>query len=108
MTMEFYPTLEETLAKRFTDMDEVRDISEHGIMGGYPEFTYTYDLDRFFDEFEYEIEDKLYDIYGETWLQWVVNNTAYPLTDTQSLRNYLVWFVVEDFCQRKAELVTAA
>ena len=104
--MRFYPTLEETLAKRFTDNDEVRDISEHGIDGGFTDFIYTYELNRIFDEFEYELEEKLYDVYGESWLMTVAQQ--HTVTDVQSLKTFMVWFAAEDFCQRKNELLMEA
>ena len=62
--MKFYSTLNETLEKRFTDMDEVSDVATHGINSGYSGFLYNYEINEFFNEFETEIENYLEDIFG--------------------------------------------
>ena len=101
--MKIYPTLEETLAKRFDDMSEVIDIIHHGADTGVSDFTYTYDINSFWNEFESEIEDHYYDIYGNTWM----TDLTEGLTSFNELRARLVWGVVEEFCIRKNDLMEA-
>ena len=64
--MDFKFTLQETLENRFDDPDEIRDISNHGITGGFSGFIYNYEIDNFYNEFEREIEDMLIDDLGYT------------------------------------------
>ena len=97
--MKFYPTLEQTLAQRFTDLDEVCDVSTHGITGGFNGFIYSTELAEFFNEFESEIEDKI-DELGYT-LADLVDPESWTF---QQLKEQCVWIVAEEFCHRKAEL----
>ena len=100
--MKFYPTLAETLARRFEDMDEVRDISNHGIQGGFNGFLYNYEINEFFNEFESEIEDYLDDL-GYTFSDLVKDEVSF-----QGIRNKCVWIVVEAFCHHKVDLLDEA
>ena len=101
--MKFYPTLQETLARRFDDMDEVRDISTHGIQGGYNGFIYTYEINEFYNEFESEIEDYLVDELGYTFSQLTEEEDSF-----QGIRNKCVWIVAESFCHHKVDLIDEA
>ena len=101
--MKFYPTLEETLAKRFEDNDEVTDIANYGCDTGVSDFTYTYEINEFFNEFENEIEDHYYEIFGDNWLNEVTNAKS----SMNELRAWMVWGLVGDFCSRKYELMEA-
>ena len=101
--MEFYPTLEETLARRFDDMDEVRDISNHGIDCGFADFLYYYDINEFYNRYEREIETVVIDDIGYTYEQ-----LSEGITSFQELRCKCVWIVAELFCHRKVELVEEA
>ena len=98
--MKFYPTLEETLARRFEDIDEARDVSNYGIQGGFSGFIYTYEINDFYNEFESEIEDRVVDELGYTF-----EMLSEGVTSFQDIRNKCVWIVAEEFCHRKAELV---
>ena len=100
--MKLYPTLQETLARRFEDMDEVRDISNHGIQGGYDGFLYNYELTAFFRLFESEIEDYLDDL-GYTFFDLVKDEDSF-----QGIRNKCVWIVAESFCHHKVDLIDEA
>ena len=104
--MKFYPTLEQTLACRFTDNDEVSDIANYGIDGGFSDFTYTYDLNNFFNEFENEIEDYFYNMFGDDWMNEITQFKTFTTMD--DLRTFMVWAVAEDFCQRKNDLMEDA
>ena len=103
--MKFYPTLQETLAKRFTDMDEVSDVTNHGIAGGFGGFIYTYEINQFFDEFENEIESFFWDIYGSDWMKEITSFKEFSSMD--ELKCFMVWSVAEEFCSRKYDLVAA-
>ena len=101
--MKFYPTLQETLARRFDDMDEVRDISTHGINCGYSGFLYTYEINDFYNEFESEIEDYLIDDLGYTFEMLTEGENSF-----QGIRNKCVWIVAEAFCNHKVDLIDEA
>ena len=101
--MKFYPTLQETLARRFDDMDEVRDVSNHGINCGYSGFLYNYEIDEFYNAFEREIEDVLIDELGYTYEQLAADANSF-----QDIRNKCVWIVAESFCHHKVDLVDEA
>ena len=101
--MKFYPTLQETLARRFEDMDEVRDISNHGINCGYSGFIYTYEINAFYNEFESEIEDYVIDDLGFTFEQ-----LSEGVTSCQDIKNKCVWIVAESFCHHKVDLIDEA
>jgi len=89
--MDYKATLEDTLRARFDDDDEVRDIYNHGIMGGFSDFIYSGELYEFFERFESEIEDALDDA-GFT-LEMIVDD---PKQWTfQELREKSVWIAVE-------------
>ena len=98
--MEFMATLLLTLANRFDDPDEIRDISRHGIMGGYSGFLYTYEINEFYNEFEDEIENYFYEIFGDGWLE---ETGASKKTSLDEVRCYLVWSLVEMYCNDKYE-----
>lgn len=104
--MKFYPTLIETLTKRFEPhtedgLSEIRDISNHGIMGGFNGFIYNYEINEFFNAFESEIEDHLEDL-GYT-ISELVSDSDY--VDFQSMRNKAVWIVVESWCHHVIDCV---
>ena len=89
--MEFKYTLQETLEARFTDKDEMNDIHAHGIQCGYDGFLYTHEINEFFNEFESEIEDYFYNIYGDAWLK---DSGAADCDCMDALRAHLVWNLV--------------
>ena len=97
--MKFYPTLEETLTKRFTDSDEISDISNHGITGGFHGFIYTYELTEFFDRYEDEICDELENYFGEDYLKQL-SEEAFSF---DNMKEKAVWIVAESWCHMKAE-----
>lgn len=101
--MKFYPTLQETLARRFDDMDEVRDISTHGIISGYSGFLHTYEINDFYNEFESEIENMLIDELGYTF-----ELLSEDVDSFQEIRNRCVWIVAESFCHHKVDLIDEA
>ena len=101
--MKFYPTLDETLSKRFEPgtedgLSEIRDISNHGIDGGFSGFIYHYEINEFFNEFESEIEDRLEDM-GFSVADLCDNKSI----TFQELRTKCVWAVVESWCHNVVE-----
>ena len=96
--MEFYSTLLLTLINRFNDPDEIRDISNYGITGGFSGFIYNYEIDAFYNEFESEIEDMLIDDLGYTY-----EMLSEGITSFQDLRNKCVWIVAESYCHHKVD-----
>ena len=107
--MKFYPTLDETLSKRFEPGTEdgiaqLRDIVNHGMSGGVGGFIYYYEINEFYNEFENEIEDVMFDMYGDDWLQQIVGESE----NMQSLRNTLVWAVVEHWAFNAVNLIEEA
>lgn len=85
--------LHDALTTRFTDPDEIKDVANHGCIGGVSDFIYTAETVRFFDEHEDEIYDYL-------------NDCEYSMADfvdrgstVSSLKNEMVWCVVELWCQ---------
>ncbi len=97
--MEFFSTLLLTLAARFDDPDEIRDISNHGITGGFSGFIYSTELAEFFDRFEDEIADELEEI-GVTLSQLVEDETCWTF---QEVKEKSVWIVVEMYCHRRVD-----
>ena len=103
--MKFYPTLDETLAKRFEPstqdgLDEIRDISNHGIDAGFSGFIYYHETIAFFNEFQYEIEERLDDM-GYTMIDLVDDNEV----NFTSARNKAVWIVVESWCHHVVDTI---
>ena len=86
--------LSEALNERFDNIDEVRDISNHGCSGGVNGFIYTYEVREFFFKYEDEIEEHMYQL-----------DVSYPtlteVVDCTSISDYItaaVWWVVESWC----------
>ena len=94
--MDFKYSLNETLSARFEgEQDEVFDIVEHGIMGGFSGFIYTHEINEFYHEFEDELETYYYDIFGDEWLTHCTDNC----TSMDEVRARMVWGYVEGWCQ---------
>lgn len=107
--MKFYPTLDETLTKRFEPhtedgLAEIRDVSNHGIEGGFSGFIYHYELNEFFNEFESEIEDRMFDVFGDGWLCDIANRS----NNMQHMRDLVVWSVVEMWCHNVVDVMDQA
>ena len=98
--MDFKHTLKETLEARFDDVEEMNDIVNHGIQCGYHGFIYTYDINEFFNEFENEIEDYYYEIFGDSWLK---ESGAADKGSMNEIRAHLVWGLAEMYCADKLD-----
>ena len=97
--MEFKHTLNQTLEARFTDRGEMEDISSHGADTGVSGFTYTWEINEFFNEFENEIEDYYYEIFGDSWL----TELSHSITSFNELRAKMVWGLIEMWCGQKID-----
>ena len=98
--------LTHALDERFDDLDEVKDVARYGCSGGVSGFIYYYETCKFFDEYEEEIEQQLYDIYGDDWFREIALLPS--IVDTTQFKNYCTWVIVEDYCFRRSEAEEAA
>ena len=102
--MDFKYTLQETLEARFDTktedgIGEMQDIASHGADTGVHGFTYTHEINEFFNEFEDEIQDYYYEIFGDTWLTELSYNTS----SFNELRARMVWGLIGMWCNDKIE-----
>ena len=102
--MEFKYTLQETLEARFTDIDEIKDLASHGANCGWSGFTYTYEINEFFNEFENEIEDFYYDMFGGNFISELSNG----VTSFDELKAKMVWGLIEIYCSNEVENMAIA
>ena len=94
--MDYKHTLNETLIARFEgEQDEVMDLVEPGIMGGFSGFIYTCELNEFYREFEDELETYYWDMFGSEWLTHLTDNCS----SMDEVRARMVWGYVEGWCQ---------
>jgi hypothetical protein len=93
----------DALDARFDDLDECRDVAQYGCDMGVTGFIYYHETRKFFFEHEDEIENYLYDIYGDSILEELSKKNK----SINQLVNAMVWLVVQDHCSciaGKAEL----
>ena len=99
--MDFKSTLEETLVERFEgETDEMMDIVNHGISGGFHDFIYTHEINEFFNEFEDDIENFFFNIFGD---EWIKETGAADKVTFSEMKCYLVYSLVEMWCNDKLE-----
>ena len=109
MRVVLFPTMQERLKaaldERFDDIEECKDIQEHGCASCAPSgFIYYYETRKFFNEYEEELEDYFYEIFGADWMQQFVADKT--VSDTRTFKNYCVWLMIELYClDRVASLV---
>ena len=100
--MLFYTErLTAALADRFTDESEIVDVANFGCAGGVSGFTYYSQTNSFFDDFEDDIEDVCFDVLGDNYL----SELAKTEDCIQGLKNRMVWFVVQEYCNRVVTLM---
>ena len=92
--------LELALDARFTDMDEVRDISNHGISGGFSGFIYSTELAEFYDEHSEDIDDEMNNL--ELTPNDIVSDV--DCWTLQELKEKSVWIAVECYCHSRMDL----
>ena len=88
--------LHETLIARFTDATEIQDVANHGCAGGVFGFIYIQDCVEFFDAHEDEIYAYLNDC------DMSMKEFANEYSTIRSLKNDMVWAVVELWCQAQS------
>jgi hypothetical protein len=89
------PALTTILGEEF-DVDELRDIVEHGMSSGVSGFIYYHETTDKFDEYDDEIQDYLSDWCHDNGMGQA--SFAYFAPDTEDitqLKNKLVWSYVE-------------
>jgi hypothetical protein len=90
--------LNDALAARFTDADEIQDVAKYGCSGGVSGFIYHKEVREFFNEYEDDIENEIAD------LGYDIKDLVDTETDSvMDLINKMVWIVVENYCQQQAE-----
>ena len=90
--------LNDALAARFTDADEIQDVAKYGCSGGVSGFIYHKEVREFFNEYEDDIENEVAD------LGYDIKDLVDTETDSvMDLINKMVWIVVENYCQQQAE-----
>jgi len=91
--------LNDALAARFTDADEVYGVAKYGCSGGVSGFIYYTQTKEFFYEHEDDIENIIAD------LGYDIKDLVDAGTDSvMALINKMVWIVVENYCQQRAEV----
>ena len=93
--------LTNALDKRFDDLEEIKDVANHGCEGGVSDFIYYSETREFFNEYDAEIEQDLSDIYGDDSFSEIACLPS--ITDTIQFKNHCVWVIVEIYCQAKLE-----
>ena len=92
--------LTKALDERFDDMDEIKDVADHGCEGGVSGFIYYSETRKFFDEYQEEIEQELNEFLGDDYLKQILNTTS--IQSVTQLKNYMVWSVVSMYCTDRA------
>ena len=85
--------MHDALTARFDDADEIKDVANYGCAGGVNGFIYYSETSKFFDEHEDEIYYWLND-FGFSMKDFAKDGST-----ISTLKNDLVWCVVECWCQ---------
>jgi len=93
----------DALAERFDDMDEIKDVAEHGCAAGVSDFIYSTELCEFFDRYEDEIETEL-DGLGIKYEDLVDTDLFYTMQD---MKEQAVWCIVEMYCHNRVDAACA-
>lgn len=94
MTATITQTLEQFLADRFTDMDEVRDVAKYGCIEGVNGFIYSSELAEVYEAFEDEIEQTIENLDVE-FSSLVSDINCWTM---QEAKEKMVWIAVEEYC----------
>ena len=93
--------LTKALDERFTEIEEIKDVADYGCSSGVGGFIYYHETRKFFNEYEEEIEQELWNMYGDNWFKDIASTAA--VTDTMQFKNHCVWVIVETYCIAKVE-----
>jgi hypothetical protein len=84
------------------EMDEIKDITKHGLVGGFSGLTYYTETIAFHDEYETEIWDMLYtdaQDQGLTVMELIASfNGQKDVVSIYQFKNLLTWYAVERVC----------
>jgi len=97
--------LTDALDERFTDLDEVKDVANHGCSGGVGGFIYHNETLDFFNKHQEDIEDTLQVVIGDNYIEEL--SKLKGVITMRELMNMMVWYIVEDYCQSKSLLEAA-
>ena len=97
--------LTDALDERFDDLDEVKDVANHGCAAGVSGFIYYNETLDFFNKHQEDIEDTLQVLIGDNYIEELSKRKG--VITMRELMNLMVWVIVEDYCQSKS-LVEAA
>ena len=90
--------LTDALDARFDDLDEIKDVVNHGCAAGVGGFIYYSETRAFFLEHEDDIEDWMDELYfGDNYIKEITEGCI----TVNGLMNKIVWIVVETYCQDK-------
>jgi len=93
--------LTDALDERFDDLDEVKDVANHGCSGGVGGFIYYKETRKFFFEHEDEIEDQMDELYfGDNYIKDITEDDNCTVNQ---LINKIVWIIVENYCQTRLQ-----
>ena len=93
--------LTNALDERFTELDEIKDVANHGCEAGVSGFIYYNETRKFFNEHEDEIEEMMDWIYcGDNYLKEITDDDRCTVNQ---LINKIVWIVVKNYCISKLE-----
>ena len=90
--------LTEALDQRFDDLDEVKDVSNHGCQGGVSGFIYYSEIRNFFFKYEDEINTELFELDLD-----FTDAPHESRMDLNGLITWAVWVIVESYCHQKLE-----
>ena len=102
--------LTDALDERFDDLDEVKDVANHGCAAGVGGFIYYNETLDFFSKHQEDIEDTLQVLIGDNYIEVLSRHrkgARSNVTTMSQLINKMVWVIVEDYCQSKS-LIEAA
>ena len=85
--------LTDALDQRFDELDEIKDVANHGCSGGVGTFIYYNELREFFFKYEDEIEDYIQSHYG---FDLFMDQKFDSINDIICKS---VWLVVSNYCQ---------
>ena len=93
--------LTDALDERFDDLDEVKDVANHGCAAGVSGFIYYSETRAFFLEHEDDIEDKMDELYfGDNYIKEITDDDTITIN---GLMNKIVWIIVENYCQTRIQ-----
>ena len=91
--------LTNALDERFDDIDEVKDVANHGCAAGVGGFIYYNETLDFFTKQQEDIEDTLQVLIGDNYIEELSKRKG--VITMRELMNQMVWVIVEDYCQSK-------